>query len=251
MFATAIRNVTIVSKSYLKRTIANAVPSSNKQVDPQHEAMLKDMCFLVDDNDKIIGQATKQHCHLVQKDGTIPLHRAFSVFLFNKKGDLLLQKRSSEKITYPDYYTNSCCSHPLANHVGEDEDADAIGIKRAAQRRLNYELGISLDSIPLDSMHYITRVHYKDEGNGKYGEHEIDYVIFIQKDVKLKPNSSEVSEISFVPRNEFDEFVPTLTGQWTPWFSLILKHRLKFWWDNLDKLDEIKDHKKILKFKSE
>ncbi|XP_066262702.1 isopentenyl-diphosphate Delta-isomerase 1-like isoform X2 [Euwallacea similis] len=252
MLTTLVKSITNAPKTIIKRTITGAAATkSNLAQDPQHEAMLKDQCFLVDDDDKILGQASKQHCHLVQENGHIPLHRAFSVFLFNKKGDLLLQKRSSNKITYPDCYTNSCCSHPLGNFAGEEEEEDAIGIKRAAQRRLNYELGIATDSIPLDIMHYITRVHYKDEGNGKYGEHELDYVIFIQQDVQLKPNPNEVSEISFVPRNEFDNFVPTLTGQWTPWFTLILKHRLKFWWDNLNALEEIKDHKKILRFKNE
>ncbi|XP_050295409.1 isopentenyl-diphosphate Delta-isomerase 1-like [Anthonomus grandis grandis] len=225
-----------------------AANSKTSDVDPQHEAMLKDQCFLVDENDKIIGQASKRDCHLVSKDGTIPLHRAFSVFLFNKKGDLLLQKRSSEKLTFPDCYTNSCCSHPLANFPGEEEEQDSLGVKKAALRRLNFELGIPLDSIGIDNIHYITRVHYFDEGNGKYGEHEIDYVLFIQQDVKLKPNSHEVSEISFIPRTEFDDFIPTLTGQWTPWFALILKHRLKYWWDNLNNLEEIKDHSKILRF---
>lgn len=53
----------------------------------------------------------------------------------------------------------------MANFPGEEDDQNAIGIKKAAIRRLNYELGIPLDSIPFDNMHYITRVHYKDEGN--------------------------------------------------------------------------------------
>lgn len=246
MFKSVLRRV---SKQMMDQTFTSAAAATAK-LDPQHEAMLRENCFLVDENDKIIGQASKKDCHLVQENGHIPLHRAFSVFLFNKRGDLLLQKRASEKITYPDCYTNSCCSHPLANFPGEDEERDAIGVKKAAQRRLNYELGIPVDSIPIENMHYITRILYKDEGNGKYGEHEIDYVLFLQQDVKLKPNPSEVSEISFIPRTEFDDFIPTLTGQWTPWFALMLKHRLKFWWDNLNKLDEIKDHKKIVHLKN-
>lgn len=245
MFVSVLRNV---ASQYVKRSFTSA-PAANNKIDLQQEAMLKEKCFLVDNNDNITGAASKRDCHLVQEDGHIPLHRAFSVFLFNNHGDLLLQKRSSGKITYPDCYTNSCCSHPLADYPEEAEGA--VGIKKAAKRRLIHELGIKPDTISLENMHYITRIHYKDPGNGKYGEHEIDYVLFIQQDVKLKPNPDEVSEISFVPRTEFDDFVPTLTGQWTPWFSLILKHRLKYWWDNLDKLEEIKDHKKILKLKSE
>lgn len=154
------------------------------------------------------------------------------------------------QITYPDCYTNSCCSHPIADVPGEDEEKNAIGVKKAAQRRLNYELGIAVESVPIEKLEYITRIHYKDEGNGKWGEHEIDYVLFFQGDVKIKPNPNEISEISFVPRSELDDYLPTLNGPLTPWFQLILKHRLRFWWDNLEDLDEIREHNKILQFKS-
>lgn len=102
----------------------------------------------------------------------------------------------------------------------------------------------------MEKLDYITRIHYKDEGNGKWGEHEIDYVLFFQDDVKVKPNPNEISEISFVPRNELDDYIPTLNGPLTPWFQLILKHRLRFWWDNLEDLSEIRDHNKILQFSS-
>ncbi|KAJ8972292.1 hypothetical protein NQ317_018626 [Molorchus minor] len=238
------------SRLFIGRNLFCSVANCKENVvDPVQESFLKERCFLVDENDKIIGQANKKECHLVQKNGEIPLHRAFSLFLFNGKGHLLLQKRSPEKITYPEHYTNSCCSHPVADFPAEDEEINAIGVKRAAQRRLNYELGISIDSIPLEDFKYITRVHYKDEGNGKWGEHEIDYVLFLQKDVKLTPNPNEISEISYVPRKELDEFIPTLTGPLTPWFQLILKHRLRFWWDNLNKLDDVKDHENILRLK--
>lgn len=143
-------------------------------------------------------------------------------------------------------YTNSCCSHPIADVSGEDEEKDALGVKRAAQRRLNFELGIPMDKIPIEQFNYITRVHYKDEGNGQWGEHEIDYVLFFQGDVPVNPNPNEISEISFIPRDELDQHIPTL-GTLTPWFYLILKHRLKLWWDNLDNLDKFKDHENILK----
>nr|QYV43149.1 isopentenyl-diphosphate delta isomerase [Colaphellus bowringi] len=245
--------LTLTVRNLVKRTIgrgfASSLAKSKEHLDPAQETSLSEQCILVDDTDKIIGQASKRECHSVQKNGDIPLHRAFSVFLFNQKGDLLLQKRSSQKITYPDHYTNSCCSHPLADFPGEDEDKDAIGIKRAAQRRLNFELGIPVDSIPIEKLNYITRIHYKDEGNGKWGEHEIDYVLFVQANVKVKPNPSEISEISFVPRNELDDYIPTLNGPLTPWFQLILKHRLRLWWDNLDDLDDIRDHENILHLK--
>ncbi|KAF2893336.1 hypothetical protein ILUMI_12835 [Ignelater luminosus] len=195
---------------------------------------------------KLLGLLQKKHCHLVQPDGTIPLHRAFSVFLFNKAGHLLLQKRSSQKITFPDRYTNSCCSHPIADFPGEEEEKDGLGVKRAAQRRLNHELGIPIESIPVEKFTYVTRIHYKDVGNGRWGENEIDYILFLQEDLTIKPNPDEVSAISFIPKGELDAFLPTLDAPLTPWFALILKNRLRLWWDNLDDLNQFKDYKNIL-----
>lgn len=70
-------------------------------MDLTQKTSLSEKCFLVDDNDKVIGEATKEDCHLVQSNGDIKLHRAFSVFLFNSKGEVLIQKRAPTKITYP------------------------------------------------------------------------------------------------------------------------------------------------------
>jgi len=70
------------------------------------------------------------------------LHRAFSVFLFDKTGErLLLQQRAQEKITFPEYFTNTCCSHPL-NTPSELIEEDQLGAKNAARRKLEHELGI-------------------------------------------------------------------------------------------------------------
>ncbi|PNI17455.1 LOW QUALITY PROTEIN: IDI1 isoform 5, partial [Pan troglodytes] len=74
------------------------------------------------------------------------LHRAFSVFLFNTENKLLLQQRSDAKITFPGCFTNTCCSHPLSNPA-ELEESDALGVRRAAQRRLKAELGIPLEEV--------------------------------------------------------------------------------------------------------
>lgn len=62
------------------------------------EAFDKDICLLVDEKDNFVGTATKRDCHKVADDGSILLHRAFSVFLFNKRGDMLLQRRASQKV---------------------------------------------------------------------------------------------------------------------------------------------------------
>lgn len=87
-------------KATTKRSFASSLTKTKEHsLDPIQEASLSERCFLVDENDKIIGNATKKECHSVNKTGDILLHRAFSVFLFNKKGDLLLQKRSSSKVS--------------------------------------------------------------------------------------------------------------------------------------------------------
>ena len=102
------------------------------------------------------------------------LHRAFSVFLFDDQNRLLLQQRASEKITFPDMWTNTCCSHPL--HIPSETGStlpEAIeGVKRAAQRKLEHELGIKKEQVPVDKFHFLTRIHYKAPSDGKWGEHE-------------------------------------------------------------------------------
>lgn len=95
MLTLTVRNVL---RQTLTRSLATTLAKDNS-LDPIQETLLNEKCFLVDENDNIIGQASKKECHLVKKDGTLPLHRAFSVFLFNKKGHLLLQKRSSQKVS--------------------------------------------------------------------------------------------------------------------------------------------------------
>lgn len=72
---------------------------ANVNVAPLQKTALEEKCILVDEFDKPIGEATKKYCHLITKEGSVPLHRAFSVFLFNANGDLLLQKRSSTKVS--------------------------------------------------------------------------------------------------------------------------------------------------------
>ncbi|KAK5647643.1 hypothetical protein RI129_002535 [Pyrocoelia pectoralis] len=234
------------AKRHMGRWFSNLLTRPISMVDPTQKESLNEMCFLVDDNDKVIGTASKQDCHSVAADGNIPLHRAFSVFLFDKKGDFLMQKRADTKITYPGYYSNTCCSHPLASVDGEDDLSDAIGIKKAAVRRLNFELGIPKEHLQLEKFEYLTRIKYKDQGDGKWGEYEIDYILFFQDDVPLNPNSNEVAAISYVPKDEFYSYMHSLDGPLTPWFQLIIKKRLHLWWDNLANLSKFKDHTQIL-----
>lgn len=102
------------------------------------------------------------------------LHRAFSVFLFDDKNRLLIQQRAAEKITFPDCWTNTCCSHPLGvpGETGSNLPDSIEGVKRAAQRKLDHELGIKKEQVPLDQFRFLTRIHYKAPSNGQWGEHE-------------------------------------------------------------------------------
>lgn len=90
----------------------------------QDDLMIKDTVIVTDDNDNIIGSASKKDSHVFNPDQPVGvLHRAFSVFLFDKSDrTMLLQKRASSKITFPNVWTNTCCSHPL--HGMEPSEVD-------------------------------------------------------------------------------------------------------------------------------
>ena len=138
----------------------------------QTKLMQEERCILVDANDRVLGDASKEECHLMKNITNGMLHRAFSVILFNSKNECLLTQRASTKITFPNYYTNACCSHPLFNELEMDEKL-AIGVRRAAQRRLNIELGISEIDVPIEEFVYLTRILYKAPSDGNtWGEHE-------------------------------------------------------------------------------
>ncbi|GAB2287145.1 Isopentenyl-diphosphate Delta-isomerase II [Dionaea muscipula] len=171
----------------------------------QRRLMFDDECILVDENDHVVGHDSKYNCHLMEKiDAGKSLHRAFSVFLFNSKYELLLQQRSSKKVTFPLVWTNTCCSHPLYRE-SELIEQDALGVRNAAQRKLLDELGIPAEDVPVDEFIPLGRMLYKAPSDGKWGEHELDYLLFIIKDVKLHPNADEVADVKYVGRQELKE----------------------------------------------
>ena len=78
------------------------IVSEEENLDPFQEALLNEECILVDENDRELGSATKRHCHLkLSGENKAPLHRAFSIFIFNKDDQLLMQQRSDTKVTFP------------------------------------------------------------------------------------------------------------------------------------------------------
>jgi isopentenyl-diphosphate delta-isomerase len=144
-------------------------------LDPEQLRLMGEMCILVNDQDEPLGPETKKNCHLmtnILEKGL--LHRAFSVFLFSSDGKLLLQQRAEEKITFPDAFTNTCCSHPLYTPE-EMIEKNQMGVKTAAVRKLEHELGINPSEINLDKIQYLTRIHYLapcGDDQAMWGEHE-------------------------------------------------------------------------------
>ncbi|KAM0043557.1 putative isopentenyl-diphosphate Delta-isomerase [Helianthus debilis subsp. tardiflorus] len=212
------------------------------------------LCILVDENDKVVGHDTKYNCHLMEKiEKENLLHRAFSVFLFNSKYELLLQQRSTTKVTFPLVWTNTCCSHPLYRET-ELIDENALGVRNAAQRRLLDELGIPAEDVPVDEFIPLGHILYKAPSDGKWGEHELDYLLFIVRDVCLKPNPDEVKDIKYVNPQQLKELVRKAdVGEdgvkLSPWFRLIVDNFLFEWWDRVHNgtLHEAVDMKTIHK----
>ncbi|BDA45626.1 Isopentenyl-diphosphate Delta-isomerase I [Coccomyxa sp. Obi] len=216
----------------------------------QADLMQKDECILVDEQDNIVGSANKYRSH--QFTRTQPqglLHRAFSVFLFNHDNKLLLQQRALSKITFPGVWTNTCCSHPLHGHTptevdepGDIANGSVMGAKRAAVRKLEHELGIVPQELPLTDFHFLTRLHYCAADTDTYGpdaewgEHEVDYILFIKAAVSLKANPEEVEDTRYVTLPELrDMMAPSSPLRWSPWFRIIAENFLEEWWSNLDK----------------
>lgn len=155
--------------------------------------------ILVDETDTPVGTMEKMEAH--QK---ALLHRAFSVFIFNSKGEMLLQRRASGKYHSPGLWTNACCSHP---RPGEDT-------RHAALRRLGEELGFST---PLEkSFDFIYRTEF---GNG-LTEYEFDHVFVGHYDGAIAPDSGEVSEYCFRTPDAIRADLASEPGRFTAWFHL-------------------------------
>lgn len=227
----------IKPRLWQSRFYATIVP---EPLDPYQEEALNEKLILVDEQDHIVGTDSKRNCHRV-KYGQIPLHRAFSAFIFNTKNEILLQERASCKVTYPNHLTNSCCSHPLYDIlVGRDNLQNSA---LAVQRRLNFELGIPASETLIGEFQFLTKIHYFSEGDGKWGEHEIDYIYVMRRDYTVVPNSMEIKRVFYVSKKDFNEFIKESGLPLTPWFELIIKNWLFKWWDNLDNIRQLRDDK--------
>lgn len=212
--------------------------------------MQKDKCIVLDAHDRVVGYESKYETHRFNETTERGiLHRAFSVFLFNKEGKLLLQQRASDKITFPDVWTNTCCSHPLTGFTPTEVDTPldvalgrVPGVKRAAVRKLKHELGVEEGTVPVESFKFLTRLHYWAADvvtHGKqspWGEHEIDYILFARVDgLDFTPNPEEVRDTKWVTLQELRDMMKPESGLlWSPWFRIIVERFLPAWWADLD-----------------
>ena len=163
---------------------------------------MEEQVVLISENDEVLGLMDKMQAH---ENGL--LHRAFSVFLFNEKGEVLLQKRAAEKYHSPNQWTNAVCSHPR----------DGETYLEAAQRRLKEELGIEAMELS-PKFHFI----YKADVGGKLWEHELDHVFTGNYDGDFSLNAEEVSEIRYITMEALDQEMESNPEHFTEWFKIIL-----------------------------
>ncbi|MFD2527211.1 isopentenyl-diphosphate Delta-isomerase [Flavihumibacter stibioxidans] len=168
--------------------------------------------LLVDSNDNPVGTMEKMEAH---RRGL--LHRAFSVFIFNAAGDMLLQQRALNKYHSGGLWTNACCSHPYP-----EEDIDS-----AAHRRLFEELGFSA---PLKKAFSFV---YRAEFDNGLTEHEFDHVFVGKYDGPIHPNQSEVNDYCYRSPEEIEASMLSHPARFTAWFHLAFP-RVREWIKNSD-----------------
>ena len=159
---------------------------------------------LVDEQDRLLGSAEKLSAHIPPGQ----LHRAFSVFLFDDEGRLLMQQRAESKYHFGGLWSNSCCGHP-----GPDQEVAA-----AASKRTDEELGIGIVELtPAGTLLYSAR----DEGSGLV-EREFDHLLAGHYTREPQPDPAEVMATRWVPWDELVAEVAATPERFTPWLPLAL-----------------------------
>jgi isopentenyl-diphosphate delta-isomerase len=171
------------------------VENVNRVVSSESEELI-----LVDEDDSEQGHLSKAACH----NGAGVLHRAFSAFLFNAAGELLLQQRADSKRLWPGYWSNSCCSHPRR---GES-------MQTATGRRLGEELNLAAE------LRFVYKFRYQASYGELGSEHELCHVFLGRIGGNVHPNSEEIAAIRFVSADALDEELSQHAERFTPWFKL-------------------------------
>lgn len=164
--------------------------------------------IVVNENNQFLYKLEKIEAH---KKGL--LHRAFSIFVFNSKKELLLQKRA-EKYHSSFLWSNTCCSHPISDNKEE--------IKQEAEKRLFEEMGIKCKLE--EKFHFI----YKTRLDNNFIENEYDIVYFGYCNKKPKPNNKEVSDFKYISLKELKKDIQKNPEKYTPWLraSIIFVEKL-------------------------
>ena len=171
--------------------------------------MNREEVILVDINDNPTGVADKMSAHLEGK-----LHRAFSIFIFNTEGKMLLQRRALSKYHSGGLWTNACCSHPLPNE----------NTLAAASRRLKEELGFET------AIEKIFDFVYKAEFENGLTEYEFDHVFAGEFDGAINFNKEEVMEMSVESISSIKESMSAAPEKYTAWFQIAFPN-VEAWWN--------------------
>ena len=155
--------------------------------------------ILVDEKDEPIGRMEKMEVHKKAL-----LHRAFSIFIFNDKGEMLLQKRAHNKYHSAGLWTNACCSHPQPG----DEIIDA------ATKRLMEEMGFTT------RLEKAFKFIYKAPFDNGLTEHEYDHVLVGIHNGNILVNPEEVSDYCFKPLDDIKETMQSHAHKYTAWFKI-------------------------------
>lgn len=162
---------------------------------------------IVNDVDEIIGYEEKMYVH----EEAIK-HRAFSVIVYNRQGEMLIQRRNLEKYHSPGLWTNACCSHQLE----KDET-----ILQAAKRRTVEELGIVVDG--LEEMGVLSYCASFENG---LTENEIDHIFKVNYDGAIPFNPEEIHEVKWIAMSDLKSWVESSPEDFTVWFKLLIEKNL-------------------------
>jgi isopentenyl-diphosphate delta-isomerase len=190
------------------RCSLNNLEPHNRVVSSDDEQLI-----LVDSDDREIGVLAKADAHL----GRGTLHRAFSVFVFNPAGELLVQQRAKSKPLWPGYWSNTCCSHP---RLGENMD-------NAVRRRLQEELGLRAE------LEFLFKFQYQAQYDLQRAEHELCWVYAGRSAERPRANVDEIAAWRYVTPQALGAEIACAPEAFTPWFKLE--------WERL-----LRDHPRVL-----
>lgn len=156
--------------------------------------------LLVNSADEVIGVRNKAECH----NGDGLLHRAFSLFVFNQQGELLMQQRAAGKRLWPMFWSNSCCSHP---RQGEE-------MGEAVHRRLAQELSLDV------TLEFLFKFEYQARFSDAGSEHELCWVWVGHTTAEPVANTEEVNDWRWVAPATLDQALGATPEHYTPWFRM-------------------------------